>query len=236
LGGTQFPVEWSTMAMTVTTKDTTALTEVEIVEMAELCLGRAPYFDVAFLTEQKDQWVLVSQAREGNKLRGYSFCTLERIGGTPSLLVGTALVDRNQKSDQTLKVLLHDQFRRALLAFPDEDVLLGTRLTTADGFRAFQGLEDIVPRPDYKPTGEDRAWGRRLAKRFGSEKAIDDKTFVMAIDDGRPVGGLDYVVAKAAIPEGANESFKGVRAEKGERLVVFGWAMAEALASGKLPK
>jgi len=224
------------MAMTVTTKDTTALTEVEIVEMAELCLGRAPYFDVAFLTEQKDQWVLVSQAREGNKLRGYSFCTLERIGGTPSLLVGTALVDRNQKSDQTLKVLLHDQFRRALLAFPDEDVLLGTRLTTADGFRAFQGLEDIVPRPDYKPTGEDRAWGRRLAKRFGSEKAIDDKTFVMAIDDGRPVGGLDYVVAKATIPEGANESFKGVRTEKGERLVVFGWAMAEALASGKLPK
>ncbi len=222
--------------MTVTTKDTTALTEVEIVEMAELCLGRAPYFDVAFLTEQKDQWVLVSQAREGNKLRGYSFCTLERIGGTPSLLVGTALVDRNQKSDQTLKVLLHDQFRRALLAFPDEDVLLGTRLTTADGFRAFQGLEDIVPRPDYKPTGEDRAWGRRLAKRFGSEKAIDDKTFVMAIDDGRPVGGLDYVVAKATIPEGANESFKGVRTEKGERLVVFGWAMAEALASGKLPK
>jgi len=224
------------MAMTVTTKDTTALLEAELAEMAELCLGRAPYFDVAFLSEQKDQWVLVTQAREGNKLRGYSFCTLERIGGTPALLVGIALVDRNAKSDQTLRALIHDQFRRALLAFPDEDVLLGTRLTTADGFRAFLGLEDVVPRPDYRPTGEDRAWGRRLAKRFGSERAIDDKTFIMAIDDGRPVGGLDYLAAKSALPAGAEDSFRAVKAEKGERLVVFGWAMAESLAKGQLPR
>jgi hypothetical protein len=224
------------MAMTVTTKDTTALIEAEIAEMADLSLGRAPYFDVAFLGEQREQWVLVSQAREGNKLRGYSFCTLERIGGTPALLVGVALVDRNAKSDQTLRTLIHDQFRRALLAFPDEDVLLGARLTTPDGYRAFLGLEDIVPRPGYKPTGEDRAWGRRLAKRFGSERAIDDKTFIMAIEDGRPVGGLDYVVAKAVIPDGAEDAFGSVKAEKGERLVVFGWAMAESLAKGQLPR
>jgi hypothetical protein len=224
------------MAMTVTTKDTTALLEAELVEMAELCLGRAPYFDAVFLAEQREQWVLVTQAREGAKLRGYSFCTLERIGGTPALLVGIALVDRNAKSDQTLRALIHDQFRRALLAFPDEDVLLGARLTTPDGFRAFLGLEEIVPRPDYRPTGEDRAWGRRLAKRFGSERALDDKTFIMAIDDGRPVGGLDYVAAKAPVPSGAEEAFAPVKAEKGERLVVFGWAMAESLAKGQLPR
>src|ERR1019366_6191429 len=105
-----------------------------------------------------------------------------------------------------------------------------------DGYRAFLGLEDVVPRLGYRPTGEDRAWGRRLAKRFGSEKAIDDKTFIMAIDDGRPVGGLDYVASKAVLPAGAEDAFKGVKAEKGERLIVFGWAMAEALAKGQLPK
>lgn len=224
------------MAMTVTTKDTTALRETEIAEMADLSLGRAPYFDLAFLEEQKVNWVLVTHVREGTKLRGYSFCTLERIGGTPALLIGVALVDRNSKSDQTLKVLIHDQFRRALLAFPDEDVLLGTRLTTPDGFRAFVGCEDVVPRPDYKPTGEDRAWGRRLAKRFGNERAIDDKTFIMAIDDGAPTGGLDYVVSKAAVPVGSEDAFRNVKAEKGERLVVFGWAMAEALAKGTLAR
>jgi len=120
--------------MTVSTKDTTALSDAELAEMADLCVDREPNFDIGFLSKQREDWVLVTQVREGNKLRGYSFCTLERIGGTPSLLVGLLLVDRNAKSDQTLKTILHDQFRRALLAFPDEDVLLGSRLTSPDGF------------------------------------------------------------------------------------------------------
>ena len=221
--------------MTETTKDTTALSDAELAEMADLCVDREPNFDIGYLSKEKENWVLVTQCREGNKLRGYSFCTLERIGGTPSLLIGLLLVDRNAKSDQTLKTILHDQFRRALLAFPDEDVLLGSRLTSADGFRAFAGLEDVVPRLGYKPTGEDRAWGRRLAKRFGSEKSIDDKTFVMTVTPG-PVGGLDYITSKGPIPEGAETFFKGVKPAKGQRVVVFGWAMAEALSSGKLPK
>jgi hypothetical protein len=223
------------MAMNVTTKDTTALSDAELAEMADLCVDREPNFDIGFLSKQREEWVLVTHVREGNKLRGYSFSTLERIGGTPSLLVGLLLVDRNSKSDQTLKSILHDQFRRALLAFPDEDVLLGSRLMAPDGFRAFMGLEDVVPRQGYKPTGEDRAWGRRLAKRFGAEKAIDDQTFVMTVNPG-PVGGLDYVAAKGVIPEGSQLHFKGLKPEKGQRLVVFGWAMAEALATGKLPK
>jgi hypothetical protein len=223
------------MGMTVITKDTTALSDVELEEMANLCVDREPNFDIGFLSKQREDWVLVTSARENNKLRGYAFCSLERIGGTPSLLIGLLLVDRNAKSDTTLKAILADQYRRALLAFPDEDVLLGTRLTTPDGFRAFLGLEDVVPRLGYKPTGEDRAWGRRLAKRFGSEKAIDDKTFVMTSSSG-PTGGLDYVAARAAIPEGSITFFDGVKPDKGDRLIVFGWAMAESLASGKLPK
>src|SRR6202051_132173 len=166
------------MAMNVSTKDTTALSDAELAEMADLCVDREPNFDIGFLSKQREEWGLVTYAREGNKLRGYSFGTLERIGGTPSLLVGLLLVDRNTKSDQTLRAILHDQFRRALLAFPDEDVLLGSRLTSPDGFRAFTGLEDVVPRLGYKTTGEDRAWGRRLAKRLGSEEAIDDTHFL----------------------------------------------------------
>jgi hypothetical protein len=223
------------MGMTVTTKDSTALSDAELAEMADLCVDREPNFDIGFLSKQREDWVLVTHAREGAKLRGYSFFTLERIGGTPSLLIGILLVDRNAKSDQTLKAILHDQFRRALLAFPDEDVLLGSRLTSPDGYRAFLGLEDVVPRLGYRPTGEDRAWGRRLAKRFGSEKAIDDKTFIMTVPAGS-VGGLDYVASKGSIPEGAATFFEDLTAEKGQRLVVFGWAMAEALASGKLLK
>ena len=222
--------------MEVVTKDTTAISDAELAEMADLCADREPRFDIGYLSKVREEWVLITTAREGNKLRGYSFSTLERIGGTPCLLVGLALIDRNSKSEQALKSVLADQFRRALLAFPDEEVLLGSRLLNTDGFRAFQGLEEIVPRDGHKPTGEERAWARRLAKRFGNEKGLDDRTFIITPSGSDPVGGLDVVAPKAKVPAGVEQFFASVDAEKGHRLVVFGWAMPEDLAAGRLTR
>jgi hypothetical protein len=219
--------------MAPTTKDCTALSDAELAEMADLCADRPPGFDIGYLSKQREEWVLVTQAREGNKLRGYSFCTLERIGGTPCLLVGLACVDRNSKSDTALKSIMADQYRRALLAFPDEDVLLGTQLLTVDGFIAFSGLSDVVPAADHRVTGEERAWARRLAKRFAAEGRLDDRTFVVK-GNGDTSGGLDFVASKAKAPEGAEALLKPVNVNRGDRLVAFGWAMAEDLAGGKL--
>ncbi len=224
------------MPIVVTTKDASSLSEGELAELADLCVDRDPAYDVDYLTQERDKWVLVSLAREGSKLRGYSFCTLERIGGTPSLLVGLALVDRTAKAESTMKAIMADQYRRALLAFPDEDVLLGTRLLSIDGFRVFNPLSDVVPRPDHKPSGEERAWARRLAKRFGNEKGLDDRTFVVEPSGTGPVGGIDFVFAKTKVDPEFGAFFKGVKEGSQQRLVAFGWAMAEDLASGKVAK
>ena len=221
------------MAIVVTTKDCTALSDAELAEMADLCVDRASGFDIGFLSKQREEWVLVTQAREGNKLRGYSFCTLERIGGTPSLLVGLATVDRTAQAEAALKAMMADQYRRALLAFPDEDVLVGTRLLVPDGFRAFAGLADVVPVAGHKATGEERAWARRLAKRFGVEGRLDDRTFVLK-GDGSTAGRARLRRPKVKLPDGTDELFAGLDADRGDRLVAFGWAMAEDLAGGKL--
>jgi hypothetical protein len=221
------------MSFEVGTKDCTALSDAELAEMADLCVDREPGFDIGFLSKQCEDWVLVTLAREGAKLRGYSFATLERIGGTPSLLIGLATVDHTARAEQALRLLLGDQYRRALLAFPDEDVLVGTRLAGPEAYQAFAGLADVVPRPDHKASGEERAWGRRLAKRFGAEGRIDDRTFILA-GNGSPTGALDLGGPKVSTPEGAQPLFKGLNLKRGDRLVAFGWAMAEDLASGAL--
>jgi len=219
--------------MLVATKDCTALSDAELEEMSDLCVDRVPGFDIGFLSKEREEWVLVTHAREGKKLRGYSFSTLERIGGTPALLVGLATVDRTLRAEAALKAMLTDQYRRALLAFPDEDVLLGTRLLTADGFRVFSGLADVVPSPGHKATGEERAWARRLAKRFGAESRLDDRAFVVK-GDGSVAGGVDFVHPKTQPSDDIAGLFARVAPESGDRLVAFGWAMAEDLASGKL--
>src|SRR5579872_169769 len=221
------------MAMAASTKDCTSLSDTELVEMADLSAEREVSFDIGFVSKQREEWVLVTQAREGSKLRGFSFCTLERIGGTPSLLVGLATTDRTTKADTALKAMMADQYRRALLAFPDEDVLLGTRLLSADGFKAFAKLTDVVPRPDHRPSGEERAWARRLAKRFGAESALDDRTFVTK-GSGSLSGGLDFESPRSAAPAELASLFASMDVARGDRLIAFGWAMAEDLAAGRL--
>jgi hypothetical protein len=206
------------MPIVVSTKDCTALSDAELVEMADLCAERPPGFDIGFLSKEREVWVLI---------------TLERIGGTPSLLVGLALVDRTARAEAALKGIMADQYRRALLAFPDEDVLLGTRLLSPEGFRAFSGLQDVVPYPEHKSSGEERAWARRLSKRFGCESRLDDRTFVLK-GDGSVSGGLDFFAPKVKLPEGVENHFGDFDAVRGDRLVTFGWAMAEDLAGGKL--
>jgi hypothetical protein len=223
------------MAMAASTKDCTSLSDTELVEMADLSAEREVPFDIGFVSKQREEWVLVTQAREGSKLRGFSFCTLERIGGTPSLLVGLATTDRTTKAEAALKAIMADQYRRALLAFPDEDVLLGTRLLSADGFKAFAKLTDVVPRLEHRPSGEERAWARRLAKRFGAENRLDDRTFVTK-GAGSLVGGLDFESPKAQPDPELEAMFKSVNVARGDRLVAFGWAMAEDLAAGRLAR
>jgi len=110
---------------------------------------------------------------------------------------------------------------------------VGTRLGAAEAYQAFTGLVDVVPRPDHRPSGEERAWARRLAKRFGSDGRLDDRTFVIA-GDGSLAGGLDFAAPKVKLAEGTHELFTGVDAEAGARLVAFGWAMAEDLAAAKI--
>src|SRR5205823_8180495 len=116
-----------------------------------------------------------------------------------------------------------------LLAFPDEDVLIGTKFIDPAGFAAFKGLEDIVPRPGHKATGEERAWGRRLAKRFGAEGRIDDRTFTVS-GDGSSCAVLDHESLKpdTISPEVA-AYFAKLDRKRGDYLIAFGWAMAEDL-------
>jgi hypothetical protein len=215
------------MPRLVETQATTALSDAELSDMADISARGAAEYDVGVLSKARDDWVLVTQGRDGTQLGGFAFCTLERIGGTPCVLIGLASIARTDLRHDLLRAVIGDELRRAVLAFPDEDVLVATRLAEPSGYTVFADLEDVVPRPGHKPTGEERAWARRLAKRFGAEGKVNDRTFVLQGGVATP-GVLDY--SDGSPGPGYEAFFAEVDRASGETLIVFGWAMAEDLA------
>jgi hypothetical protein len=218
------------MAIEVETKDCTALSDAELAEMADLCADGPHRFEIGLLSKQAEAWVLATTARDNGKLKGFSFCTLERIGGTPSVLIGLATNKRGSKRDTVLKGIINDQLRRAVLAFPDEDVLIGSRIDNPGGFEAFKALNDVVPRPDHKASGEERAWGRRLVKRFAIDSGdYDDRSFIVQGDGSVPCL-LDHESLKPEkISPDVAAFFADIDRTRGDVLIAFGWAMAEDL-------
>ncbi len=212
------------MALQVETRDCAALTDGDLDEMASM--GGA--FDIGALSKAKEDWVLSTTCRIEGKLHGCTFSTLERIGGTPCVLLGLMSVKRTSKRDQVLKGLMNEAFHRALMAFPDEDVVLGSRFATAGGMEAFKQLDEMIPRPGHRAVGEERAWGRRLAKRFGVDSTYDEQSFV--VKSNGQSGFLDHETLKPekVKPEVA-ALFAGVDQKKSGSLIVHGWVMAEDL-------
>ena len=219
------------MAIEADTKDCTALSDAELAEMADLCAEGPSLYEVGLLSKQAEAWVLITQAYEGRVLRGFSFCTLERIGGTPSVLIGLASIKRTSKRTGAPG---RDgrSVPRAVLAFPDEDVLVGSRVRRA---RRLGRLPDARGR--RAPTGAQGV-GRGAGLGPAAGQALRDRQLRRPSVRGRRWGAtasspwcLDHSPLKSGVvdSDGAASStlWTPVAAT---HLIAFGWAVAEDLS------
>ena len=218
------------MAVEVESRDCTAVSDAELEAMADLCADGQNPFTVGFLSKQTELWVLLTEAREGSRLRGFVFSTLERIGGTPVVILGAGSVARTSRRSTVLQALVAEQLHRAVMAFPDEDVLMGVRVNDPATFEVFKVLSNVIPRPGHSANGEERAWGRRLAKRYRiGNSAYDPRSFMATGDGGQPAV-LDYETLR---PERTDPALVGMFAplqrRRGDSLVAVAWATAGRL-------
>lgn len=234
------------------TKDCLELTEDELQAMSDLCEAASEPVSQEFLETEKDRWVLAALGYENERLKGFSFFTLDRIGGTPSIVSGFSAVACYSKRRTVMRGLTAEQFKRAFISFPEEDVLVGACFQEADCYEVFWKLEDVVPRPGYDANGEDRAWGTRLAKRFGIEdSSYSRRDFrIKGCSETAPVWRYTEAAAKSGPPKssqpkssssktspakqnGANGNFAGlfekVKSDRGDCLIVHGWVRKEDL-------
>ena len=214
------------MALEVDTKDCIALSDAEISEMADMCAETPVPYEAGLLSKQTEEWVLCCQATDNGQLKGFAFYTLERIGGTPAIIIGLASVRRDSRRDSVLKGLVTDLMHRAVMAFPDEDVLVSARVVDPGGLEVLDKLSDIRPACGVRVNGEERAWGRRLSKRYGAS-GFDDRT-MLAKAEG-PVLAVDHVPAGKVKAGSPTDAFDTCDRSSGDFVIAWGWAMAEFL-------
>ena len=124
---------------------------------------------------------------------------------------------------------MHENYHKALMAFPDEDVIVACRIVDPGPLEVLAELTDVRPWPEERVNGEERAWGRRLSKRFG---AIDfDDRSMIATGDGEQLV-FDHEAAKASETAAVLENCD---TDDGQYVIAWGWAMAEFLEKFEKP-
>jgi hypothetical protein len=234
----QGAVDWSARAligqngvlMDVESRDSVSLKPAEMDELGQLASSVGLPLQDEQLDRHVEQFPLVAIAVDEGELHGFLFGSLERIGGTPCILWGLGVIRRGRQARPSLDGLVAELYRRAAISFPDEDVLVAGRVAHPAAYSLLTVLVDVCPRPKYTPNGEERAWGRRLARRFGCDARYDDRSFRLS-SHSAPELVLDARAVKAG-GKVAAELIGDVDPARGEAVIAYGWAMAEALADG----
>ena len=223
-------IDQNEYVMDVESRDSVSLKPAELDELGQLSSSVGLPLQDEQLDRHVEQFPLVAIAVDEGELHGFLFGSLERIGGTPCILWGLGVIRRGRQARPSLDGLVAELYRRAAISFPDEDVLVAGRVAHPAAYSLLGVLTDVCPRPKYTPNGEERAWGRRLARRFGCDARYDDRSFRLSAH-AAPELVLDARTVKAG-GKVAAELIGDVDPARGEAVIAYGWAMAEALADG----
>lgn len=215
--------------MQVESRDSISLKPAELDEMGQILVNVGLPITDELLDSHIEQFPLITLVTLDDELVGFLFGSLERVGGTPSILWGLGATRKGRKARVIIEVATAELTRRAAISFPDEDVLVAGRIAHPAAYTLFSKLTDAVPRPAYQPNGEDRAWGRRLARRFLCENRYDEKSFRIK-KSGKPEPVLDASTVNAGGAK-ATAIVGTVNPVKGEALIAFGWVTAADLAN-----
>jgi hypothetical protein len=220
--------------MNVESRDSVSLNPAELDEFGQILVSNGLPLPDDELDRQVEAFPLAVVAMLDSEVQGIMLGSLERIGGTPAILWGLGVARKGKHGPAALKAMTGELSRRAAISFPDEDVLVATRLAQPSCYTLLSSYANLVPRPAYVPNGEDRAWGRRLAKRFGLEPHFDDRGFTIAVKSRKPtcVPILDASAVKATGGAKIVSLVGELDATRGKAMIAFGWAVAEELAAG----
>ena len=214
------------MAIQVETKDSTALTDADLDEMASM--GGA----------LRDRRAVEGQGGLGPRhaapgsrasCTGYAFSTLERIGGTPCVLLGLLSVRRTSKRDAVLKGLMGEAVPPGADGLPRRGRRGRHPLRPR---RRLRGVPAARPTSSPAPATGPSARSGRGAAAWPSASASTAPT-TSRRSSSSPTASRGFLDHETLKPEKIDPDvaalFRGVTRPRAASLIVYGWTMAEDL-------
>ena len=128
--------------MNVESRDSVSLKPAELDEVGQIFLSNGLPVSDEELDRQVESFPLAVLASEEGVIQGLMLGSLERIGGTPSILWGMGVVRKGKIASATLKSMTGELTRRAAISFPDEDVLVAAATRPAELLRLAPELRE----------------------------------------------------------------------------------------------
>ena len=217
--------------MDVESRDSVSLKPAELDELGQLASGVGLPLQDEQLDRHVEQFPLVAIAVDEGELHGFLFGSLERIGGTPCILWGLGVIRRGRQARPSLDGLVAELYRRAAISFPDEDVLVAGRVAHPAAYSLLGRAHRRVPAPEVHAR---TARSGRGADGSPAGSAATPAT-TTARSASRRTTAPELVLDARTVKAGgkvAAELIGEVDPARGEAVIAYGWAMAEALADG----
>src|SRR5438309_9264142 len=142
--------------MDVDIRDSASLKPAELDELSQVLRSAGSPLPETTIDDQVERFSRVTMVMDEDEIHGFLFGSLERIGGTPCVLWGLgATTTTVTEPGPVLAAMTTELYRRAAISFPDEDVLVAGRIAHPALYRLFGDLQEPVPRPGYRASGED---------------------------------------------------------------------------------
>ena len=131
--------------MSVESRDSVSLKPAELDEVGQIFQSNGLPISDEELDRQVESFPLAVLSRAEGDIDGLMLGSLERIGGTPSILWGMGVVRKGKLASATLKSMTGELTRRAAISFPDEDVLVARPALPAQLLRPAQSYATSFP-------------------------------------------------------------------------------------------
>jgi hypothetical protein len=207
------------MAYSIQVLDSDSVKINQLNDCYKLTQEESIFFDFEIFTDAQEKFSHLCLTYDDKKLLSFLFCSFDRIGGTPSIILGFSATKTLPNSEEIIQAFLDTLTSKAKISFPDEDILITARVIDASAYSLLNNYREAFPQAKMKLSGEDKARGKRISKWYSMENTYTEEKSIVTASEPQPV---TFGSSFSAESSDAKKIIENIKTNK-DCLIVYSW-------------